>query len=101
MFWFDIIIEHRFNYSMNQSRSYTEVKEAIMAEITAAVSGYSGILSVVDNVMMVTVFYVFIKAWKYRRGYLTKDGWGAAYCIHFQIGSLFCLSVCLSVCVCV
>ena len=73
MFWFEIDIQRRFHYNMNQSRSYSEVKDAIMAEITAKVSGYTSMLSILDNVMMISVFYVFTKALRYRRGYLTRD----------------------------
>jgi hypothetical protein len=73
MFYFSINIERRYSYNMNQSRSYTEVRQAIMAEVSEAVSKFSGVLAVVDNVMMITIFYVFYKAWRYRKSYLTKD----------------------------
>ncbi|KAL8604456.1 hypothetical protein ACOMHN_042285 [Nucella lapillus] len=79
MFFFSIEIDQRYSYSMNQTRSYSEIKEAIMAEIKAKINGYQDMLGFMGNVMMVGVFYVFTKAWRYRRGYLTKDSYDNYY----------------------
>lgn len=66
-------MKNYFNYTMNQSRSYTEVKNAILADISRRLSVLSAVLTVVDNVMMVTITFVFIKAWFYRKHYLSSD----------------------------
>ncbi|XP_025077532.1 DC-STAMP domain-containing protein 2-like isoform X2 [Pomacea canaliculata] len=79
MFYFNVTMKNYFNYTMNQSRSYTEVKNAILADISRRLSVLSAVLTVVDNVMMVTITFVFIKAWFYRKHYLSSDSYDNYY----------------------
>ncbi|KAK7484477.1 hypothetical protein BaRGS_00024233 [Batillaria attramentaria] len=75
----DLVVSSVEKATTGTSRSYTEVKDAIMAEIKAKIESFSGVMSVLDNVMMLTVFTIFTKAWSYRTRYLTKDKYDNYY----------------------
>lgn len=73
MFYFNVTIQTNYTLRVNQSRGYGEVKKVIIATITSKLKSYLRIFEIFNYVMMITAFLVFIRAWLYRRKYLTRD----------------------------
>ncbi|XP_059165100.1 DC-STAMP domain-containing protein 2-like [Physella acuta] len=79
MFYFNVTLDYHFTYNMNQSRPYSEIREAILREIREKLSVFDIIQAIIDNVMAFTILLVVVKAVMYRRGYLYKDHYDNVY----------------------
>lgn len=75
----DIKFSHHMNYTFEQSRSITDIRKEIMAEIRDRVDIFDITLSWTDICLFLVCFTVFLKAFWYRQNYLTKDKYDNVY----------------------
>ncbi|XP_052098978.1 DC-STAMP domain-containing protein 2-like [Mytilus californianus] len=73
MFYFNVTINYHYEFNMTQSKSYTQVRKDIMNEVKERLGSFSEVMSVMTNVMLLTIIFVFIKAVIYRQKYLSSD----------------------------
>ncbi|RUS84288.1 hypothetical protein EGW08_007932, partial [Elysia chlorotica] len=79
MFYFNVSVNYRYVYTMNQSRPYSEIRQAILDEVAAKLSIVHVVQTILDNTMCFTVLLVVVKAVLYRRKFLKKDGFDNFY----------------------
>ncbi|XP_053401541.1 DC-STAMP domain-containing protein 2-like isoform X2 [Mercenaria mercenaria] len=87
MFYFNVSIKYHFNYTLTQSKKYSEIKEDISKEIMSYLDNFILVIRLVRNVMVITIAFILIKALIYRSQWLSNDRYDNIY-ITFTVRDL-------------
>ncbi|XP_060563449.1 DC-STAMP domain-containing protein 2-like isoform X2 [Ruditapes philippinarum] len=87
MFYFNVSIKYSFNYTMTQSKKYSQIKEDISKDIMSYLDNIILIVRVFRNAMVITATFILIKALIYRSKWLSNDRYDNIY-ITFTVRDL-------------
>ncbi|KAL5019782.1 hypothetical protein ScPMuIL_002674 [Solemya velum] len=79
MFYFDINLHYHYSLNMTQTKSYGQVKEDIITDIKTRLESFHRAMEYVQDILLITVTFVVVKAVLYRHKFLTKDGFDNVY----------------------
>ncbi|XP_014773461.1 DC-STAMP domain-containing protein 2 [Octopus bimaculoides] len=79
MFYFKIKIDYEYQVSMEQTKSYSQVKRDVLREVKEKLSMYFTKLEFIKFVTDLMLIIVFVKAYRYRIKYLSKDKFDNIY----------------------
>ncbi|XP_006814964.1 DC-STAMP domain-containing protein 2-like [Saccoglossus kowalevskii] len=78
-FYVNVDISHNFSYDANTSKTVSQITEGISREIEKRTRIFSTILMWASRGLALTILWIFLKAWIYRRKYLAKDRFDNCY----------------------
>ncbi|XP_064471349.1 DC-STAMP domain-containing protein 2-like isoform X2 [Ornithodoros turicata] len=78
-FYVNITVTHQYNYTLEFSKSQTEVRQAVLRELRSRVSLFIFIFRVISNVLIGAILYIVYSAVRYRLRYLREDDFDNCY----------------------
>ncbi|KAH3769099.1 hypothetical protein DPMN_170346 [Dreissena polymorpha] len=87
MFYFKVTLDYKFNYTIDTTRSFKDIKADIRKEIQSYVSTLLKTIGIFKNMLLVSLIFVVVGAIVYRSRYLSKDRFDNRY-ITFTVRDL-------------
>ncbi|XP_072021162.1 DC-STAMP domain-containing protein 2-like [Amphiura filiformis] len=78
-FYVEFDISHNFTFHANVSKTPSEIKDAIIGELDERTRTFRLVLGWCSRLLSITFLYLFIKAWRYRKKYLSRDKFDNIY----------------------